>query len=97
VIFFPFFVDAIIDNVRVQQMHLGYHELRNMLTKFREEREKRKTAPPPVTASGPSAASSPTVARSGERGEYRSSRDNRDRDRDRERGYDRRYELSKCG
>ena len=24
-------------------MHLGYHELRNLLNKFREEREKRKT------------------------------------------------------
>jgi hypothetical protein len=27
-------------------MHLGYHELRNMLAKFREEREQRKMAPP---------------------------------------------------
>ncbi|KAM6500388.1 small nuclear ribonucleoprotein [Amanita muscaria] len=26
------------------KMHLGYHELRNLLNKFREERDKRKTA-----------------------------------------------------
>ena len=30
-------------------MHLGYHELRNMLAKFKEEREKRKAAPAPGT------------------------------------------------
>lgn len=34
-------------------MHLGYHELRNMLSKFREEREKRKMAPPSSTPAGP--------------------------------------------
>jgi len=35
-------------------MHLGYHELRNMLTKFREDRISAKTqaAPPPVSSGG---------------------------------------------
>jgi len=61
-------------------MHLGYHELRNMLSKFREDREKRKMVPPP--------SASVSGARSGsERGEHRSSRD--ERDRERERGYER--------
>jgi len=75
------------------KMHLGYHELRNMLQKFREDREKKKMAPPPPPSSSlamqpPSFASSDS--RSG--GEHRpsGSRDDyRDRDRDRERGYDR--------
>lgn len=69
-------------------MHLGYHELRNMLQKFREEREKRKMAPPP--ASAPSGAPGGGPARSGsERGaDYRSSRGDDYRDRDRG-GYDR--------
>ena len=31
-------------------MHLGYHELRNMLQKFKEEREQRKLAPPPSSS-----------------------------------------------
>lgn len=71
-------------------MHLGYHELRNMLSKFREEREKRKMAPPaaPTAAStGPNG----TPARSGidRAGEYRSSRGDDYRDRDRDRGYER--------
>jgi hypothetical protein len=72
-------------------MHLGYHELRNMLGKFREEREKTKQAAP---SSAPAAAAS--TASSGpprERGgDYRPSRggdDHRDRDRERDRGYDR--------
>jgi hypothetical protein len=75
------------------KMHLGYHELRNMLNKFREEREKRKTTVPSGFA--PPGVSGPTPgppARSGvERGgDYRSSRDDhRERDRDRDRGYDR--------
>ncbi|THG95857.1 hypothetical protein EW026_g5867 [Hermanssonia centrifuga] len=40
------------------KMHLGYHELRNMLGKFKEEREKRKMAPP---SSAPSAAPAGTA------------------------------------
>lgn len=67
-------------------MHLGYHELRNMLQKFREEREARKMALPAVPASGVSGG----AVRSGsERGEYRSSRGDDYRDRDRDRGYER--------
>jgi len=78
------------------KMHLGYHELRNMLSKFREEREKRKMAPPSSTpapgVTGGAAAGTPS--RAGERGsDYRPSRggeEYRDRERgDRDRGYDR--------
>jgi len=69
------------------KMHLGYHELRNMLTKFREERDKRKAqaAPPPVPSSG---------SATGRSSEHRSSRDDhrdRDRERDRDRGYSERH------
>ena len=66
-------------------MHLGYHELRNMLSKFREDREKRKMAP--ATSGGASGGAGGGMARAGgERGgEHRSSRD----DRERERGYER--------
>lgn len=67
-------------------MHLGYHELRNMLGKFREEREKRKMAP---ASSG--APSSGATGKANAGGDHRSSRDERERDR----GYDRhasRYE-----
>jgi len=79
------------------KMHLGYHELRNMLAKFREEREKRKMAPPSSTPAQPGmsgSAGSGTPARSGDRGgDYRSSRggeEYRDRERgDRDRGYER--------
>jgi len=69
------------------KMHLGYHELRNMLTKFREEREKRKTqaAPPPAPSSGGS---------TGRGGDHRSSRDDH-RDRDRDRGYSERHSSSR--
>jgi hypothetical protein len=70
------------------KMHLGYHELRNMLTKFREEREKRKTqaAPPPAPSSGGSA---------GRGGDHRASRDDhRDRDRG-DRGYSERHSSSR--
>lgn len=74
-------------------MHLGYHELRNMLTKFREDREKRKTqvAPPPVPSSGGGGGA-------GRGGEHRSSRDDhrdRDRDRERDRGYSERHASSR--
>ena len=70
-------------------MHLGYHELRNMLSKFREEREKRKMAPPPSAPTGAPGAPAGAQARSGG-ADYRSSRDEfRDRDRERDRGYER--------
>ena len=49
-------------------MHLGYHELRNMLGKFKEEREKRKGGPPPSAggaAGGPPPGGPP--GRSGDR------------------------------
>ncbi|KAF5380835.1 hypothetical protein D9615_004067 [Tricholomella constricta] len=79
------------------KMHLGYHELRNMLSKFREEREKRKMAPPSSTpAPGVTGGAAPagTPSRGGDRGgDYRSSRggeEYRDRERgDRDRGYER--------
>jgi len=75
------------------KMHLGYHELRNMLSKFREEREKRKMAPPAAAPAASAGAPNGTPARSGSDrgGDYRSSRgdDYRDRDRDRDRGYER--------
>jgi len=67
------------------KMHLGYHELRNMLGKFREEREKRKMAPI-GSSGGPGAGPAPSAPpRSG--GDYRSSRGDEYRDRDR--GYER--------
>ena len=64
-----------------------------MLSKFKEEREKRKMAPP---SSAPSGGGPPSSGpRSG--GDHRSFRGGEDyRDRDRDRGYDRqssRYEL----
>ncbi|KAG1772802.1 hypothetical protein CY34DRAFT_797177 [Suillus luteus UH-Slu-Lm8-n1] len=66
------------------KMHLGYHELRNMLGKFREEREKRKMPPP--SSAPPSGAGGGAGKPGGDRGgDHRSSRD----DRERERGYDR--------
>ncbi|KIK98717.1 hypothetical protein PAXRUDRAFT_823567 [Paxillus rubicundulus Ve08.2h10] len=69
------------------KMHLGYHELRNMLSKFREDREKRKMAAP---SSVPSLGGAPgAAARSGSEraGDHRPPRDDRDRERDR--GYER--------
>jgi hypothetical protein len=91
-------------------MHLGYHELRNMLSKIREEREKRKMAPVSSTPAHAGAIGvavpSGTPSRSGtdRGGDYRSSRGGeelRDRERgDRDRGYERhsstRYELVAC-
>jgi hypothetical protein len=64
-------------------MHLGYHELRNMLSKFKEEREKRKMGPPSSVPSGGTPSSGPPRSA----GDYRSSRGGDDyRDRgDRER------------
>ncbi|KAJ6623505.1 small nuclear ribonucleoprotein [Mycena sp. CBHHK59/15] len=83
------------------KMHLGYHELRNMLSKFKEEREKAKLTSP---SSAPAAAATPSSGPPRERGgDYRPSRggdDHRDRDRERDRGYDRhsssRYESVVC-
>ncbi|ESK94599.1 u1 snrnp splicing complex subunit [Moniliophthora roreri MCA 2997] len=74
------------------KMHLGYHELRNMLAKFKEEREKRKSGPgggsgSSAPANGNGSVALPTPARSGS--DYRSRDEHRDRDRDRDRGYDR--------
>ncbi|KAJ7273332.1 LUC7-domain-containing protein [Mycena rebaudengoi] len=70
------------------KMHLGYHELRNMLSKFREEREKAKLAPASSTTAA--STSTPSSGPSRERtSDYRPSRNGDDRDRDRDRGYDR--------
>jgi len=59
------------------KMHLGYFELRNMVQKFQEERDKRRGGPPPSAA--------PLGARPNDRGgggDYR-------KDEYRDRGYDR--------
>lgn len=70
-------------------MHLGYHELRNMLAKFREERDKRKAVP---ASSTPTSGAAP-AAPSGRPADHRSSRDEyRDRDRDRYDRHSTRYE-----
>jgi len=78
------------------KMHLGYHELRNMLSQFRADREARKNVPAPLPGgvnSTPlpppgSASSTRPTDRDRDRGsDYRSSRD-RDQGRDRG-GYDR--------
>ena len=74
-----------------RQMHLGYHELRNMLIKFKEDRDKRKMGPPSsVPSAGGAPAAGGTPSRGGER-DFRSSRDDY---RERDRGYERhgRYE-----
>ncbi|KAK0240028.1 hypothetical protein EDD85DRAFT_903764 [Armillaria nabsnona] len=77
------------------KMHLGYHELRNMLAKFREEREKRKAAPPSsAPASGVNGPSGAASGRTG--GDYRASRGGDEyRDRDRDRGYGDRHSSSR--
>lgn len=64
-------------------MHLGYHELRNMLQKFKEDREKRRAAG--NGSAGPNGGSATPASRPGDRGDYRSRDDYRDRDR----GYER--------
>lgn len=73
-------------------MHLGYHELRNMLSKFKEEREKRKSAPTmgANTGAAPGAGAAPS-SRGGER-DYRSRDEMRERDRGFERHGSSRYE-----
>jgi hypothetical protein len=77
------------------QMHLGYHELRNMLMKFREDREKRKAqAAPPAPV--PSSGGGGSVG--GRGSEHRPPRDDhrdRERDRDRDRGYSERHSSSR--
>ena len=84
-------------------MHLGYHELRNMLQKFKEEREARKASGinmgggaglgvggpgGPGGGPPPSSTASGIPPSGGAARDYRSSRDDY-RDRDRDRGYDR--------
>ncbi|KDQ61003.1 hypothetical protein JAAARDRAFT_31999 [Jaapia argillacea MUCL 33604] len=73
------------------KMHLGYHELRNMLKQFKEEREKRKMAPPammpPSAVGGAPVAPTGQPPRPGAERDYRSREEHRDRDR--ERGYER--------
>ncbi|EKM82540.1 hypothetical protein AGABI1DRAFT_111147 [Agaricus bisporus var. burnettii JB137-S8] len=68
------------------KMHLGYHELRNMLKTFREEREKKKQG---GVSGGTGSAGGATTGTSRD---HRSSRGDeyRERDRsDRDRGHDR--------
>ena len=78
-------------------MHLGYHELRNMLSKFREERERRKMAPPSSAPSGLSGAAVPPSGPPSRSSDYRARGGDEYRERgERDRGYDRsssRYEL----
>jgi len=80
------------------KMHLGYHELRNMLQKFKEERDKTKNVPPPPTMSGPDGPGGGPPGRYGSDRDHRSSRDDY---RERDRGYhssrydDRRRERSR--
>jgi len=82
------------------KMHLGYHELRNMLQKFKEEREKTKNVPPPpqTMSSGPDGSGGGPPGRYGADRDHRSSRDDY---RERDRGYhssrydDRRRERSR--
>jgi len=81
------------------KMHLGYHELRNMLQKFKEEREKAKNAPPPQGMS--SGSDGPGGGPPGRYGPDRDHRSSRDDYRERDRGYhgsrydDRRRERSR--
>jgi len=64
------------------KMHLGYHELRNMLDKFKEEREKQRMAPPSATPSAGPPANGGPLGRFGSDRDFRGSREDfRDRDR----------------
>ncbi|KAF8350568.1 hypothetical protein F5887DRAFT_939880 [Amanita rubescens] len=73
------------------KMHLGYHELRNMLTKFREERDKRK-----ATSMGAGVVvGNAAVGTAGSRGDYRASRGEEYRDRERDRGGYERHSSSR--
>ncbi|KAG7092644.1 hypothetical protein E1B28_008983 [Marasmius oreades] len=70
------------------KMHLGYHELRNMLGKFKEEREKRKAGGGSGNAVGNGSSNGAPPTPGGRSGnDYRSRDEFRDRDRDR--GHDR--------
>jgi rubrerythrin len=78
------------------KMHLGYHELRNMLAKFKEDREARKAAPP--AASSAAAASSSSAPGQGSNGgsssrgyEGRGGSRGDDGYRERDRGYSDRH------
>jgi len=81
------------------KMHLGYHELRQMLEAFKEARQKRNTAPPPTSHIPSNTGGASTALPSGPRPErsdsgyrgsdYRSSRGDDRYDRASERGYDR--------
>ncbi|KAH7098003.1 LUC7-domain-containing protein [Auriculariales sp. MPI-PUGE-AT-0066] len=73
------------------KMHLGYHELRNLLKKFADEREARRNAPLPLPAN----VSSVSMGPPGVPGAPAGPAADRDRDRDRDRGgYDRDRERS---
>lgn len=76
------------------KMHLGYHELRNMLDKFKEDREKRRASGAPPLGSGgpPLAGGPPGPPPSGGRSDYRAPRDDY---RDRDRGYGERHSSSR--
>ncbi|KZV89842.1 LUC7-domain-containing protein [Exidia glandulosa HHB12029] len=71
------------------KMHLGYHELRNLLKKFAEDRAARKVAPmgPPAGVPTTSVGGAPSGPR-GDRG-YESRDRDREREREKERGGDR--------
>lgn len=71
------------------KMHLGYHELRNMLKLFREEREQRKLLAPAAPTAAPASSRPPGDSR-----EHRSSRGDDYRG---DRGGDRGYERSSRG
>jgi len=88
------------------KMHLGYHELRNMLDKFKEEREKQRMAPPSATPSAGPPANGGPQGRFGSERDFRGSRedfrdrggyghtsryDDRRRDRERSRSPKRRF------
>jgi hypothetical protein len=64
-------------------MHLGYHELRNMLDKFKEERNNRKPAP---ASSAPPLGGGPPRGGGGGGGRDDRERGDRGYDRDRPRG-----------
>jgi hypothetical protein len=70
-------------------MHLGYHELRNMLKTFREEREKKKQGG--VSGAGGAPTGTSRDHRSSRGDEYR-ERDRSDRDRGHDRHSSARYE-----
>jgi hypothetical protein len=71
------------------QMHLGYHELRNMLKTFREEREKKKQG---GVAGGGGAATGASREHRASRGDEYRERERSDRDRGHDRHSSSRYE-----